>query len=433
MEHVRRVGRLRKNSGRWPLYNCVWGPLFGYEGLQPYEGWLPQMVPPWEEDVDYFLRETGYFTPTIDSDEEEEVPPPSCVHSVLKKMPKPQPLSPETLRRIDWNRAAALRRKDACDSIAIALKEKQPPLLNVTNDAIRRAEVRTRLGMDAQSRQKLVDSVQWHPTNTFEMKMHAGKATAYIWRPSIVERALVESSDIQTPEATRSRLAVEWLQLQPRCGLSDKMMVDESDEEIGYDLTPPPRFPKRVRPLNETIEVMIPNPSPLSDKNKENRRSFVLLSEMSSLPPPSCVPIQSVLPEPKPLSPETMRRISANRAAALKRKQELDVDMTDFTPRCRKKREISEHAENLEHDLTTGKPPVHPASKQQSTAPQIPNCNCIQCAGVLAKPIVAKCVICDEPVIYSICAMHYPNTLQFHIEVQNRSRSVICFNCKSAI
>jgi hypothetical protein len=237
------------------------------EGMQPPEelpGWS-RMAPPWEEDVDYFLRETGYFTPTIDSDEEEEVPPPSCVHSVLKEMPKPQPLSPETLRRISWNRAAALRRKDA---IAIALKEKQPPLLNVTN---------------------------------------------------------------------------------------------------------------------------------------------------------------------KPLSPETMRRISANRAAALKRKQELGVDMTDFTPRCRKQREISEHAENLEHDLTTGKPPVHPASKQQSTAPQIPNCNCIQCAGVLAKPIVAKCVICDEPVIYSICAMHYPNTLQFHIEVQNRSRSVICFNCKSAI
>ena len=230
--------------------NVEWPPWagcdeVGYEGLQPYEGWLPQMVPPWEEDVDYFLRETGYFTPTIDSDEEEEVPPPSCVHSILKEMPKPQPLSPETLRRIDWNRAAALRRKDACDAIAIALKEKQPPLLNVTNDAIRRAEVRTRLGMDAQSRQKLVDSVQWHPTNTFEMKMHAGKATAYIWRPSIVERALVESSDIQTPEATRSRLAVEWLQLQPRCGLSDKMMVDESDEEIGYDLTPPPRM--RVR------------------------------------------------------------------------------------------------------------------------------------------------------------------------------------------
>ena len=259
--------------------NVEWPPWagcdeVGYEGLQPYEGWLPQMVPPWEEDVDYFLRETGYFTPTIDSDEEEEVPPPSCVHSILKEMPKPQPLSPETLRRISWNRAAALRRKNACDAIAIASKEKQPPLLNVTNDA----------------------------------------------KPPV-----------------------------------------------------------------------------------------------------------------KPLSPETMRRISANRAAALKRKQELDVDMTDWTPRCRKKREISEHAENFEHDLTTGKPPVHPASKQQSTAPQIPNCNCIQCAGVLAKPIVAKCVICDEPVIYSIYAMHYPNTLQFHIEVQNRSRSVICFNCKSAI
>ena len=421
---------LEWSNDEWPPWaGC---DEVGYSGLQPYEGWIPQTVPPWEEDGDYFLRETGYFTPTIDSDEEEEAPPPSCVHSVLKEMPKPQPLSPETLRRISANRAAALKRKYACEAIAIALKEKQPHLLN---DAIRRAEVRTRLGMDAQSRQQLVDSVQWHPTNTFEMLMHAGKAKAYIWRPSIVERALVESSDIQTPAETRSRLAVEWLQLQPKCGLSDKMLVDESDEEIGYDLTPPPKFPKRVteRPLNETIELMIPNPAKFTSPNKENRPRHVLLS---SLPPPSCVPIQSVLkemPKPQPLSPETLRRISANRAAALKRKQELDVDMTDFTPRCRKKREISEHAENLEHDLTTGKPPVHPASKQQSTAPQIPNCNCIQCAGVLAKPIVAKCVICDEPVIYSICAMHYPNTLQFHIEVQNHSRSIICFKCKSAI
>ena len=53
--------------------NVEWPPWagcdeVGYEGLQPYEGWLPQMVPPWEEDGDYFLRATGYFTPTIDSD-----------------------------------------------------------------------------------------------------------------------------------------------------------------------------------------------------------------------------------------------------------------------------------------------------------------------------------------------------------------------------
>ena len=40
------------------------------EGMQPPEvlpGWS-RMVPPWEEDGDYFLRATGYFTPTIDSD-----------------------------------------------------------------------------------------------------------------------------------------------------------------------------------------------------------------------------------------------------------------------------------------------------------------------------------------------------------------------------
>jgi hypothetical protein len=52
------------------------------------------MVPPWEEDGDYFLRETGYYTPTIESDiEEEEVAPIAFVMNA---------------ENIDWNEMAAM-------------------------------------------------------------------------------------------------------------------------------------------------------------------------------------------------------------------------------------------------------------------------------------------------------------------------------------
>jgi hypothetical protein len=131
-----------------------------------------------------------------------------------------------------------------------------------------------------------------------------------------------------------------------------------------------------------------------------------------------------------------IKRIADNHAAALKRKQAAaDADMAQFTPRCRAKLEISEQAENFEMALKReNKPPVHPASIRQITAPAVPtNCNCIKCAGVRATPIVAKCVLCDASVVYSICTLHYPNTLSFHNEVQARSRSILCFFCKNVM
>ena len=98
--------------------------------MQPPEvcpGWC-RMVPPWEEDSDYFLRETGYFTPTIDSDiEEEEVlppmsaaSPPSCAPMDIATKENKQPLPDAIIQRIADNREAALKRQQAA-----ALKRKQ--------------------------------------------------------------------------------------------------------------------------------------------------------------------------------------------------------------------------------------------------------------------------------------------------------------------
>ena len=69
------------------------------EGMQHPEvfpGWWCRMVPPWEEDVDYFLRETGYFTPTIESDIEEEEVAREPIAFVMNA------------ENIDWNEMAAM-------------------------------------------------------------------------------------------------------------------------------------------------------------------------------------------------------------------------------------------------------------------------------------------------------------------------------------
>jgi len=162
-----------------------------------------------------------------------------------------------------------------------------------------------------------------------------------------------------------------------------------------------------------------------------------MLGVVPLVPPSACSPMESALKENEPpLSDAIIKRIADNHAAALKRKQAAaDADMAQFTPRCRAKLEISEQAENFEMALKReNKPPVHPASIRQITAPAVPtNCNCIKCAGVRATPIVAKCVLCDASVVYSICTLHYPNTLNFHNEVQARSRSILCFFCKNVM
>jgi len=381
-----------------------------------------------------------------------------------------------------------------------------------TNETERqRAQIRTRLGLDDQSRQQMVTAVQWHSTNTFEMvRQSDGRAQAHIWRPSLVEKALAETSDIQTPREVRLRRAVIWLQLQPKSGA--KMVVDESDEEMHFDVTPPPKYSTRptifktrfaimsvpnnksppseaIRkqvdewksaaalkrkqavdgPLSSVLPIMqnvsppagAPMVSALKDnrpalseiviKRMEDNRAAALkrkqekllqaadgpmLGVLSLVPPSACSPMESALKENKPpLSDAIIKRMADNRAAALKRKQAADADMAQFTPRCRAKLEISEQAENFEMALKReNKPPVHPASIRQITAPAVPtNCNCIKCAGVRATPIVAKCVVCDASVVYSICALHYPNTLSFHNEVQARSRSILCFFCKNAM
>ena len=70
------------------------------EGMQPPEvfpGWWCRMVPPWEEDGDYFLRESGYFTPTIESDIEEE--------EEVAREPIAIVMNAEN---IDWNEMAAM-------------------------------------------------------------------------------------------------------------------------------------------------------------------------------------------------------------------------------------------------------------------------------------------------------------------------------------
>ena len=163
-----------------------------------------------------------------------------------------------------------------------------------------------------------------------------------------------------------------------------------------------------------------------------------VLPPMSAAYPPSCAPMDSAIKENKqPLPDAIIQRIAANReaalkrqqAAALKRKQASDADMAVFTPRCLEKKHLSDQAEELELDLKKEKEKL-PARSIRDTAQ---NCNCIRCAGLHAKPIVAKCVLCDTTVIYSICALHYPNTLAFHEEVQTRSRGIFCFLCKTAM
>ena len=160
----------------------------------------------------------------------------------------------------------------------------------------------------------------------------------------------------------------------------------------------------------------------------------VSMPSMPSVVPPSADhSIRSALKENIPALPEAIiQRMAENRAAALKRKQTADAEITNFTPRCRAKLELSIQAENVDMILKTEEPPAYTASIGQSTAPATKfNCTCIQCAGVRAKPIVAKCVLCDASVVYSICELHYPNTLEFHKEVQARSRSIFCFPCKT--
>ena len=108
-----------------------------------------RMVPPWEEDVDYFLRETGYFTPTIESDiEEEEVArePIAFVMNAenidwneMAAMLSPvkqakQALTPAVVARIEANKRAAEVRK-----MELANRNDLPPAVIARIEANKRA------------------------------------------------------------------------------------------------------------------------------------------------------------------------------------------------------------------------------------------------------------------------------------------------------
>ena len=218
-----------------------------------------------------------------------------------------------------------------------------------TNETERqRAQIRTRLGLDDQSRQQMVTAVQWHSTNTFEMvRQSDGRAQAHIWRPSLVEKALAETSDIQTPREVRLRRAVIWLQLQPKSGA--KMVVDESDEEMHFDVTPPPKYSTRSTIFKTRFAIMsVPNnKSPPSEaivkqvdawksaaalKRKQAVDGLVssVLPIMQNVPPPAGAPMVSALKDNSPaLSEIVIKRMEDNRAAALKRKQEKLLQAAD--------------------------------------------------------------------------------------------------------